>query len=157
MGKIVSFLTGFRSGKTSFNPEFYKNLPGSEQDEYLDRCEEQLKADSLEKSVPGDWAWEHLIRIQNFNGSSEANQAMDESEVAALRQRDLIELIRKQYGDELGLPRGEAQTECFKWLYDNVEGLRGRGPLFEEYYWLCRQMNFKRAEEVRRRGLRVVG
>lgn len=129
-------------------------LPGATQDSFLDRREAQLKKEALNKAEPGHWGWEHLIRVQNLDGSDEASEAAEESGKASKRQDELIKLIQEQFGTELDLP--EKWTECCKRLYDQVEDLRSRSPLFEEYYWLCRQMNFQRAEEVRQRGLRVV-
>ena len=158
MGKVISFFSGFQPGKASVNtglPAQIMGLPDATQDAYLDRREEQLKQDALDKAKPGDWGWESLIRVQNLDGTEEASRASDEADLAAKRQNVLINSIQAQYGTEMGLPGDWA--ECCQWLYDHVDGLRGHDPLFEEYYWLCRQMNFQRAEEVRQRSLRVVG
>lgn len=158
MGKVISFFSGFQPGKEPVLtglPAQIMGLPDATQDAYLDRKWEQTKLSTLEKAKPGDWGWESLMRIQNLDGTEEASGASDEADLAAERQNVLIDLIQAQYGTELGLPG--VWTECCQWLYDHVEDLRGRSPLFEEYFWLCRQMNFQRAEEVRQRGLRVVG
>lgn len=158
MGKVISFFSGFQPGKElvlTGLPAQIMDLPDVNQDAYLDRREERLKQDALDKAKPGDWGWESLIRVQNLDGTEDASRSSDEADLAAKRQNVLIDLIRTQHGAELGLT-GDWAENC-QWLYDHVEDLRGRSPLFEEYFWLCRQMNFPRAEEVRQRGLRVVG
>lgn len=92
----------------------------------------------------------YLLRI----GASQ--ELIDEAQKASCRQDDLICEIEAQHGEEdLGLPSDWIERR--QWLLNHVEELRSRSPLFEEYYWLVCKLDFKKAEEIRQRGLRVVG
>lgn len=167
MGKIISFVANFKSSKDVMGlgslavnpPAEVVAMPGDVEDARLGREWDRSCQSTAEKSDanPGDWGWEVLVRIQNYTGLQEEKEALELAKKAEDRQIELADLIQAQYGKELRLPMGPDLDVLFPWLYEHVEELRSRSPLFEEYYWLSRKMDFKKAEEVRQRGLRLVG
>lgn len=113
---------------------------------------EQIGQVINEQTGCGDWRWERRYRLHNGTATPEW---LEESEKARDRQDEIIGNILSLYREWLGMPQDNITDICF-WLYEHVEDLRGRSPLFEEYYWLCRQMDYQKSVQVRERNLRVI-
>lgn len=115
----------------------------------LDRQEAVLDQEILENFQAGHWEWEFLVRSGQHD-----SEALDEALLACERQIELLAEIAEAHSG-MGLPV-DVDVRC-QWLLDRVEDLRGLSPLLEEFYWLCKKMDTKRAAAVRARSLRVVG